>query len=385
MLHDQFTIIAKTLQGLETVLADEVKSLGASHIDIGKRVVSFKADKKLMYRANLELRTALRLLLPIASFEVRDEKSLYDGVRKIEWETYLQLSQTFAIDAVTHSEIITHSQYAALKTKDAIADRFRHLNGARPSVNVHHPDVRIHLHISNNMCNLSLDSSGRSLNQRGYRLDGGFAPLNEVLAAGMVLLSGWKGDTHFIDPMCGSGTLPIEAALYAYNIPPQINRSNFGFLKWQNMDRDLWENVQEEAASKHRSPGILIQGSDENFRAVKTARANVLSAYLEDKVSIDRKKIAFAAPPPPPGILITNPPYDERMEIEDVAGFYKDVGDILKQKYSGYHAWIISGSQEGLKHVGLRAYKKIALLNGKLPCKFQGYELYDGSLKNKKE
>jgi putative N6-adenine-specific DNA methylase len=371
--------IAKTMQGLEDLLAKELQSLGATHIHTLRRAVEFKGDLRLLYRANLELRTALRILVPICDFNARNEQDLYREIRKIDWARFLSLEQTFAIDAVTNSQTFNHSRYAALKTKDAIADHFRHKTGQRPSVDIRYPNLRLHLHIRDQHCSLSLDSSGRSLNQRGYRVQGGVAPINEVLAAGMILLSGWKADSAFVDPMCGSGTLPIEAALYAWNIPPQIKRDNLGFLRWKDFDRDLWQTIQEEALERQRDFHHPILGSDSSFKALKTARANVLSAYLEDKVEIRKEKFENLTPPPPPGLLITNPPYDERLALEDAEESYKEIGDILKQHFTGYQAWIISGHPSAWKRIGLKTSRRLNLMNGPIECKYLGYKLYSGS------
>lgn len=383
MKETGFPMLAKTLFGLEDVLAAEIIALGGKSVKVLKRAVSFEGDKRLLYRANLELRTALRLLVPVATFEASSEADLYRLARKIDWEKFLNLDQTFAIDAVAYSESFRHSQYAALKVKDAIVDRFRHQSGQRPSINTRTPHLRIHLHITQNQCTISLDSSGRSLNQRGYRLEGGAAPLNEVLAAGMILLTGWKGDTHFLDPMCGSGTLPIEAALIATNRPPQVNPATLGFLRWNDFDRELWEDIQAQNARDQRKPNITIMGSDQNSRAVSVARANVEAAQLEDCVVIKKSSMENVLPPPSPAIMVTNPPYDERMELEDAGAYYRQIGDLLKKQFSGYQAWIISGSTEGIKRLGLKPFKRIALVNGKLACKYHGYDLYAGSRKGK--
>lgn len=383
MKETGFPMLAKTLFGLEDVLAAEIIALGGKSVKVLKRAVSFEGDKRLLYRANLELRTALRLLVPVATFEASSEADLYRLARKIDWEKFLNLDQTFAIDAVAYSETFRHSQYAALKVKDAIVDRFRHQSGQRPSINTRTPHLRIHLHITQNQCTISLDSSGRSLNQRGYRLEGGAAPLNEVLAAGMILLTGWKGDTHFLDPMCGSGTLPIEAALIATKRPPQVNPATLGFLRWNDFDRELWEDIQAQNARSQRKPNITIMGSDQNSRAVSIARTNVEAAQLEDCVVIKKSSMENVLPPPSPGIMVTNPPYDERMELEDAGTYYRQIGDLLKKQFSGYQAWIISGSTEGIKRLGLKPFKRIALVNGKLACKYHGYDLYAGSRKEK--
>ncbi len=382
---DNFKIIAKTLFGLEHVLAKEIKALGGTQIELLKRAVQFDGNKALLYKLNLRLRTALRLLVPIQTFNANSDQELYKKIKRVDWSKYLSPDDTLAIDAVTYSDIFRHSHYAALKTKDAIADFFREKTGSRPSVDLQRPSLRINLHISDTVCNLSLDSSGFSLNQRGYRVDGGRAPLNEVLAAGMILLTGWEADSHFIDPMCGSGTLPIEAALIAYNIPPHRFDTHFGFKNWPDFDQDLWENVWDQAQEAQRDFSFSIRGSDQSFPAIKNAQRNVLAAHLEGKVHIERQKLSRVEPPPPPGLLITNPPYDERIEEDEITDLYRFMGDKFKNDFSGYNAWIISSNKEALKAVGLRASKKYNLLNGNLECKYQGYELYKGTKKKNKE
>ncbi len=372
--------IIKTLQGLENVLAEEIKALGGSNITILKRAVECEGDKRLLYRANLELRTALRVLMPIAEFQAKTPDDLYKKILRIEWSNYLSIDKTFAIDAVTKSELFTHSKYAALKTKDAIADYFRNLTGQRPDVNIEFPHLRINLHINNDECSVALDSSGDSLHKRGYRANSVEAPLNEVLAAGMILLSGWQGDRTFLDPMCGSGTLLIEAALLAGNIPPQLHRDSFGFMKWKDFDAKLWEKVRDQAKDNMKPITCAIYGFDKDMKAVRVTGQNVLSANLEGKnIRVEKQSLEKLVPPPPPGLLMTNPPYDERLKEVDIEAFYKMIGDRLKQAFTGYEAWIISSNLEALKHLGLKTSKKLTLFNGALECKFQQYELYEGS------
>lgn len=367
------------MQGLEGVLSEEIRQLGGKEIKALKRAVEFEGDKSLLYRANLELRTALRVLVHLQDFVAKNPDELYKKVKSIEWQDYMTVDKTFAIDATASSSIFTHSKYAALKTKDAIADYFRDKTGKRPDVNVDFPYLRVNLHINEDKCALSLDSSGDSLHKRGYRANTLEAPINEVLAAGMVLLSGWDGKTTFVDPMCGSGTLLIEAALFATHTPPQLHRETFGFMKWRDFDAKCWEKVVDKAKSGIQSLPCPVLGFDKEMRAVRVSAQNIFSAHLEGKgIQVEKLTIEKLMPPPPPGVLITNPPYDERLKEAEIAAFYKMIGDRLKQVFSGYEAWLISSNQEALKYIGLRPSQKMTLFNGALECKFQKYELYEG-------
>lgn len=373
-------LIAKTFHGLEEVLAAELKELGATHVKTLTRAVEFEGDQKLLYRANLELRTALRILVPFHSFKTKHENHLYSKIYEIDWLKYLDLDKTFAIGAVTKSKYLNHSQYVALKIKDAIVDQFRSRTGSRPNIDTRRPDIRIHVHISrDNVCSLALDSSGHSLNQRGYRVSIVDAPINEVLAAGMIRLTGWKKDCDFIDPMCGSGTHLIEAALYAYNIPPQLRRKAFCFQHWQDFNRSLWEEVIEEAIGRIANFPHRILGYDKSFQAVDITKANITAAQLEGKITVERQDFARLERPSERGLIIMNPPYDERMAISNIQEFYKMIGDRFKKEFTGYSAWIISSNKAALGYVRLRASKKMTLYNGALDCRFQGYELYKGS------
>ncbi len=373
------TIIIKTFHGLERVLAEELKQLGAADIRPLKRAVSCTGDLALIYRANYELRTALRVLVPIHTFEVSNEKAYYRAVREVEWGRYLDVSGTFAVDAVLSGGIFRHSQYMALLTKDAIADYYRDHYAQRPDVNTTAPHLRVHARIHGSRCTLLLDSSGDSLHKRGYRRDTIEAPLNEVLAAGLVMLSGWNDTGPLVDPMCGSGTIAIEAALLAANIPPQCRRPSFGFFHWKNFRRKLWERVKAEADSRAHPPVFPIFASDKDPRARNATAINILSAGLESYVQVQKMPFEKLSPPQPAGVLITNPPYDERLRTDDVAQFYKNIGDILKKRWSGWTAWIISSNLDALKHLGLHPSRKITLYNGALECAFQQFELYEGS------
>ncbi len=374
-------LIAKTMAGLEGVLAAELEALGATEIRQAARAVHFTGNQELLYRANLELRTALRILLPIAEFPARNEEVLYRQVFDIDWRRYMSVEDTFAVDAVVWSETIRHSKFAALKTKDAIADRFRKELGRRPNVNVDTPDLRVHLHVSGQRASIALDSSGESLHRRGYRIQGGPAPLNEILAASMILLSGWQADTPFVDPMCGSGTLLIEAALIAGRIPPQWQRKTFGFQRWKDYNPEMWERLRRNALAQPPLQWPPILGFDRDPRALRIAQENIDAAHLGGKITLEKMSFERLTPPPGPGLLIMNPPYDERLPVEEVNAFYKSIGDTLKQLYSGYDAWIISANMNALKHVGLRPSRKIQLFNGPLECRFLKYALYEGSKK----
>jgi putative N6-adenine-specific DNA methylase len=368
--------LAKTLAGLEPVLADELRALGATGIRPLKRAVAFEGDQRLLYRANYELRTALRILVPIDSFSAYNERNYYAAVREIDWSQYLSVSDTLAVDAVTQGEVFRHSQYAGLLTKDAIVDQFRDRTGRRPSVNTAAPTLRINVHVQGTHVDISLDASGDSLHRRNYRRDTVDAPLNEVLAAGMVLLSEWRGQGPFVDPMCGSGTLAIEATLLATHTPPQRQRESFGFFKWPDFDRKLWQAVKNEADAKIQPFEFQILASDIDGRARNATALNIMAAGLESTLKVEKMPFEKVSAPSPAGTLLTNPPYDERMRVEDTVAFYQNIGDTLKKQWPGWSAWLISSNRDALKHIGLRAARRISLLNGALECSFQKFEMY---------
>lgn len=372
------TIIIKTLQGLEHILAAELAALGATDIMPLKRAVSCTGDQRLLYRANYELRTAMRVLVPLRTFKASNEKAYYQAVRETDWSKYMDVSDTLAVEAMVAGDYFKHSQYAALLTKDAIVDQFRDRYDRRPSVNLDAPTLRIHTRINGSECTLLLDSSGDSLHKRGYRRDVAEAPLSEVLAAGMILLTEWDGNSTFVDPMCGSGTLPIEAAMIAMNMPPQHKRESFGFFKWKGFNKKLWEEVKSEADARIRQPAFPILASDKEVRARNSTAINLLSAGLESVVKVE--KIAFEKldPPETPGILVTNPPYDERIKVQEIEAFYQSIGDRLKQHWPGWTAWLISSNMDAWKTFGLRPSRKITLYNGPLECYFQKFEMYEG-------
>lgn len=376
------TYLAKTFHGLEEVLAKELTDLGATVTHIHNRAVNFEGNKRMMYKANLHLRTALRILQPIHTFTAHNAEQLYARVQDIDWGSYFDVRDTFAIDSVVSSRFFPHSKYAALKMKDAIVDQFRESNeGKRPSIDTENPHIRINLHIQQQQCTLLLDSSGDSLHKRGYRLGKVKAPLNEVLAAGMILLSGWDGKSTFIDPMCGSGTLPLEAAMIAQNRAPHLHRSYFGFKFWKDFDTDLWESVLLEAKDQVKPQEATIIGSDIFPQAVRVARQNASRARLARSINFVHQPFDQTVPPEGGGMVMMNPPYGERLEVANLIQFYKAIGDHLKKGYTGYDAWILSGSKPALKRLGLRTSQKMTLFNGPIECKFHKYELYRGTKK----
>ncbi|HRV55134.1 MAG TPA: THUMP domain-containing protein [Mangrovimonas sp.] len=383
MSHNNFKMVAKTLFGFEDLLADELLKLGAQDIEKGVRSVSFVGDKGFMYKSNLALRTAIKILKPIKSFWVKNEDDLYNQIHKIKWEDYLKPTGTLAVDATVHSQTFTHSKFVALKTKDAIVDRFREISGDRPNVDLRFPDLKVNVHIDRNQCTISLDTSGESLHRRGYKTDTNIAPISEVLAAGLVLLSGWDGQSDFMDPMCGSGTLLIEAAMIACNIPPNLMRKEFAFERWQDWDVELFETIEESLLKKTRDFHYKIIGYDKAPSAVRKAKQNVANAHLDAFISIKHDDFFKTEKTGEEKLhMVFNPPYGERLEI-DMENFYKSIGDTLKQGYSNTDAWFITSNLEALKHVGLRPSRKIKVFNGKLESRLVKYEMYAGSKKGK--
>jgi putative N6-adenine-specific DNA methylase len=383
-MENTFTMVAKTMAGLENVLAEELTSLGAENVQVLNRAVSFEGDKAMMYRANYCCRTALRILKPIMSFVARNELALYNNIFKIKWHEIFNINETFAIDAVTSGNYFTHSQYAALKVKDAIADEFREHFGARPSVDVENPDLRINVHIENEKVTLSFDSSGDSLHKRGYRKAVDKAPMSEVLAAGLIKLTGWKCDCNFVDCMCGSGTIPIEAAMMALGIPAGFFRKKWGFMTWHDFDKELWQNVVLDAGATMEEFDYEILASDHSAKAVEIAKANITNAHLQYDIKLSKQDMFTMVPPEGGGIMIINPPYGERLEEKDLINLYKGIGDALKKNFKGFEAWIISSNKDALKLIGLKPSKKIDIYNGPLECKFEKFEIFEGSYKDKK-
>lgn len=382
-MEENFKMIAKTFFGFEEILAAELRQLGAQDVEIGTRMVSFKGDKGFMYKANLSLRTALKILKPIYYFRARDEKSLYKGIYSMDWSKYLNSNQTFVIDATVHSDNFNHSEFVSQKSKDAIVDQFRERTGQRPSIDKIYPDLRINIHIDKDQVSVALDTSGTSLHQRGYRTATNIAPINEVLAAGILLLSGWDGQGDFLDPMCGSGTFLAEAAMIACNIPANINRREFAFEKWSDWDNELFDNIMNSLLKKTREFHYTITGYDKAPSAVLKAKDNLKNANLTEYVTI-REDNFFASEKETKGPLhmVFNPPYGERLDIQ-LERFYAEIGDTLKKNYPGTNAWFITGNLEALKFVGLKPSRKIKLFNGSLESRLVKYEMYEGSKRTK--
>lgn len=370
-------MIAKTFQGLETVLAEELIALGANDVQTGRRMVSFTGDKRLLYRANFCLRTAIRILKPIAHFTATTADEVYERVQKIRWEEFLDPQKTFAVDAVVFSDEFRHSKFVAYKVKDAIVDYFRDKTGERPSVRLNNPDVSLNIHIAQHACTLSLDSSGESLHRRGYRQETLEAPLNEVLAAGIILMSGWRGECDLIDPMCGSGTIPIEAALIARNIAPGIFRKGFAFEKWSDFDAELLDEIYNDD-SQERPFLHHIYGYDNSPKAHEVALRNVKAAGVSKEVSLEVKPFQSFERPDKEAVLITNPPYGERISTNDLLGLYRSIGERLKHAFAGNTAWILSYKDECFDQIGLKATQRVPLFNGALECQLRQYELFDG-------
>ena len=382
-MENNFNMLAKTLFGFEDLLANELTQLGAQNVKVGIRSVGFSGDKGFMYKANLGLRTAIKILKPIASFRVNGEQDLYNKIHNIAWETYLKPTGTLAVDATIHSDLFANSLYIAQKTKDAIVDRFREQCGERPNVDLKFPDLKVNIHIDRKQCTVSLDSSGNSLHKRGYKTATNIAPINEVLAAGMILLSGWDGQSDFMDPMCGSGTIPIEAAMIACNIPPNLMRKEFAFERWQDWDVDLFEKIEESLLGKTRDFHHKIIGYDKAPSAVAKAKENIKNAQLEDFIEIKHEDFFKTKKRGEDDLhMVFNPPYGERLNL-NMEAFYKNIGDTLKQNYPNTNAWFITSNLEALKYVGLRPSRKIHLYNAKLEARLVKYEIYQGSKKGK--
>lgn len=373
----EFKIIAKTFKGLEEVLAKELVNLGANEVQIERRAVSCKGNKAFLYKANLHCRTASRFLVPIANFEAKNADEVYEQVKKINWELYIDLNTSFSIDSTVFSDLFTHSKFVAYRVKDAIVDQFSEKYGKRPSVSITNPDLMINVHIAQTHCTISVDSSGESLHKRGYRNSQTEAPINEALAAGMLLLAGWDGKTNFIDPMCGSGTFLIEAALIALNIPPGIFRKSFGFEKWRDFDKELFDELYNDDTYE-RDFNFKIIGSDVSPQAIKVAEQNIKSAGLSKFIELKNVGINDVEIPQGNWLMVTNPPYGERLQSEDLFGLYENIGRMLKFKFAGNQAWIISSDERCLFKIGLKPSQKIPLLNGDLDCFYCHYEIFSG-------
>ncbi len=382
-MENNYKMLAKTLYGFEDLLEQELRQLGAMDIKKGVRNVSFVGDKGFMYKANMALRTAVKILKPIRTFRVHNEQDLYDQVYKMHWDKYLKPTGSLAVDATLHSKVFTHSKYVALKTKDAIVDKFRNTTGQRPNVDLRFPDLKINVHIDRQVCTISLDTSGESLHKRGYKTATNIAPINEVLAAGLVMLSGWDGQSDFMDPMCGSGTILIEAAMIACNIPPNLMRKEFAFERWDDWDVDLFEKIEESLLKKTRDFHHKMIGYDKSPSAISKAKANIRNAHLEDFIRVQHEDFFKTRKAGEEKLhMLFNPPYGERLDI-DMQAFYTSIGDTLKQGYPGTDAWFITSNLDALKYVGLRPSRKIQLYNAKLESRLVKYVMYEGSKKAK--
>ncbi|MCD7852143.1 MAG: THUMP domain-containing protein [Parabacteroides sp.] len=383
-MSETFEMVAKTLYGLEEILASELLSLGANDIQIGRRMVSFTGDKEVLYKANFCCRTALRILKPIYHFKAKDADTVYKEVKKVKWENYISLDKTFAIDSVIYSEDFNHSKFVAYRTKDAIVDYFMEKDQKRPSVRVNNPDLYINIHISHNDCTLSIDSSGESLHKRGYRVDQTEAPLNEVLAAGMILKTGWKGESNFVDPMCGSGTLLIEAAMIALNIAPGVHRKEFAFEKWIDFDQELFDRIYNDE-SQERELTFKCYGADISPAAIEIAEKNIRSAGLMKYIDLKVQPFQQCTEAPNPGIMVTNPPYGERISSRDLLGLYNMIGERIKHVFTGYKVWILSYKDECFDKIGLKPSEKMKLMNGSLECEYRCYDIFEGKIKDYKK
>ena len=380
-MKENFKMLAKTFYGFEEILQKELQQLGAQNLKRGNRFVSFEGDKGFMYKANLCLRTALKILKPIHSERIQNEESLYKVFYNFPWEDHIDVNSKFVIDSVVNGQIFTHSQFVSQKAKDGIVDQFRDRFSKRPTVDLNRPDLRINLHINNDYCTISLDTSGASLHQRGYRTVTNIAPLNEVLAAGLIQLSGWQANTDFLDPMCGSGTFLIEAAMFALKIPANINRKTFAFEKWKDWDPELFEIIKESQLKKVINPKIQISGSDKAPSAIEKVKQNIENANLSDFIKIQKKDFfQLDKLTKGPLHLLMNPPYGERLE-GDINALYQGIGDGFKQSFPNTHAWLISSNMEAIKCIGLRPSRKIKVFNGKLESRLLYFPIYEGTKK----
>ena len=380
-MEQEFELIAKTFMGLEPVLAQELTQLGANNVQIGRRMVSFTGNKEMMYRANFQLHTAIRILKPIRHFRAGSADDVYEEVKKVDWSKYIEKGKTFSVDSVVYSDEFRNSRFVTYKVKDAIVDQFRENTGDRPNISVSNPDIRLNIHIAEDKATLSLDSSGESLHRRGYRQESVEAPLNEVLAAGMILMTGWKGDTDFVDPMCGSGTLLVEAALIARNMSPGIFRKEFAFERWSDFDQELFDTIYNDD-SQEREFKHHIYGYDVDIKAVNTARLNVRAAGLTSDITVEEADFKDFKRPEEKTIMVCNPPYGERISTPNLLGTYKMIGERLKHEFMGNDAWILSYREECFDQIGLKPSIKIPVYNGSLECEFRKYSIFDGKMKD---
>ncbi len=380
--NPKLTLVATTISGLEEVLAEELRQLGAEDVRILKRAVSFQGTIALVYKTNLWCRTAFHILQLISTFPVRSQQDLYDHLHDLRWEDWMEADQTLAVHAVAHHAVFTHTQFTEQLSKDAIVDRFRTRFGRRPSVDLDAPFLRIHVHLAGETCQILIDSSGDSLHKRGYRQATGLAPLNEVLAAGMIYLSGWDRKIPFFDPMCGSGTLVIEASLIALNRPAGQFRKTFAFQNWPDYNPSEWKKMVSESLRSPVSPQLSLQGADFSEQMIRTARQNIIYAGLKNDITISKRDFRKSDPPFPSGIMVTNPPFGQRLPVPDLKFQYKQIGDVLKNRYTGWSVWILAQNKQALKFLGLKPSRKITVFNGPLECKFVNFEVFEGSRKN---
>jgi len=369
--------LATTFQGLEDILAHELQQLGATRIKKRKRAVLFDASDEVFYKVNYLSRVAIRILKPLFEFRARTYDEFYKRLKNTDWARYFHYDQTFAVSAVVKSRLFKNSQFTALKTKDAIVDAFRDRFSKRPFVQTYQPDIRIHIFINRERVRVLLDASGESLHKRGYRQDHHFpAPLSECLAAGMLLLAGWEGQSDFVDPMCGSGTLLVEAGMIARHIPAQRYRSYFSFHHWPGFDAKLWKKIKTEAKATERNFTHTITGYDINPAAVRAAQANLRGAGLKAYTPVQVADLRKLPVHTPPGLLVTNPPYGDKIKADDIFDLYRQIGDTLKHQFNGWEAWIFSANKEALKHIGLKTARRIPLYNGPKEARLCKYEIW---------
>ena len=383
-MNDNFKMVAKTFYGFEEILSKELLKLGAQNIEKGSRSVSFYGDKGFMYKANLSLRTAIKILKPIKSFKFKDQDDFYNKIYKIDWEKYLDKDGSFLVSSIVfHSNLFNHSKYVSLKVKDAVVDRFRDLFKCRPNIDLIQPDLKINIHVNKNTCNVSLDSSGESLHKRGYKAFGTIAPINEVLAAGIILMSDWKADSDFLDPMCGGGTILIEAAMIACNIAPNLNRKEFAFEKWKDWDEELFELIEKSVIKKAVKFHHKIYGYDISGLAIKKAKENIKNAELEINIIVEKRDFFTTKKKNENNLhVLFNPPYNKRISY-DIKDMYTNIGNTLKNNYSDSNVWLITSNIEAIKNIELHPSKKIKLFNANLESRLVNYEIYKGSKKIK--
>ena len=383
-MNDNFKMVAKTFYGFEEILSKELLKLGAQNIEKGSRSVSFYGDKGFMYKANLSLRTAIKILKPIKSFKFKDQDDFYNKIYKVDWEKYLDKDGSFLVSSIVfHSNLFNHSKYVSLKVKDAVVDRFRDLFKCRPNIDLIEPDLKINIHVNKNTCNVSLDSSGESLHKRGYKAFGTIAPINEVLAAGIILMSDWKADSDFLDPMCGGGTILIEAAMIACNIAPNLNRKEFAFEKWKDWDEELFELIEKSVIKKAVKFHHKIYGYDISGLAIKKAKENIKNAELEINIIVEKRDFFTTKKKNENNLhILFNPPYNKRISY-DIKDMYTNIGNTLKNNYSDSNVWLITSNIEAIKNIELHPSKKIKLFNANLESRLVNYEIYKGSKKIK--